>query len=75
MLRTRFPIGYSPQLATLVSAPPSGKGWAYEIKFDGYRILARREAGAVRLFTRNANDWTTKMESLAREVSILPVKT
>src|SRR4030095_12824802 len=65
----------SPQLATLVSAPPTGAGWAYEIKFDGYRILARCDGGKVQLFTRNANDWTAKMESLAREVSLLPAKT
>jgi bifunctional non-homologous end joining protein LigD len=31
------------QLATLVAAPPDGDGWLHEIKFDGYRILARLE--------------------------------
>jgi bifunctional non-homologous end joining protein LigD len=67
-----MPEHVRPQLATLVDAPPKGSGWAYEIKFDGYRILARCEAGKVRLFTRNANDWTAKMESLARQVSMLP---
>jgi bifunctional non-homologous end joining protein LigD len=70
-----MPDRISPQLATLVSAPPTGKGWAYEIKFDGYRILARCESGEARLFTRNGNDWTTKMETLARQVSLLPAKT
>jgi len=70
-----MPDRVSPQLATLVSAPPTGKGWAYEIKFDGYRILARCERGEARLFTRNGNDWTTKMETLARQVSLLPAKT
>jgi bifunctional non-homologous end joining protein LigD len=69
-----MPDRLSPQLATLVSAPPTGKGWAYEIKFDGYRILARCEEGKARLFTRNGNDWTGKMESLAAEVSGLPVE-
>ena len=70
-----MPDRVSPQLATLVSTPPTSKGWAYEIKFDGYRILARCEGGRAQLFTRNDNDWTAKMESLAREVSLLPVKT
>jgi bifunctional non-homologous end joining protein LigD len=68
-----MPDRVSPQLATLVSAPPTGAGWAYEIKFDGYRILARCENGEARLFTRNGNDWTAKMESLMREVARLPV--
>src|ERR1700675_4791016 len=70
-----MPDRLSPQLATLVSATPAGKGWAYEIKFDGYRILARCEGGTTRLYTRNGNDWTAKMESLAREVAHLPVDT
>src|SRR5260221_13042846 len=65
----------APQLATLVTAPPGGKGWAFEIKFDGYRILARCEGGKARLITRNANDWTSKMQSLAGEVAELPVDT
>ena len=68
-----MPDRLSPQLATLVSATPAGSGWAYEIKFDGYRILARHAGGATRLYTRKGNDWTEKMESLAREVSGLPV--
>jgi bifunctional non-homologous end joining protein LigD len=70
-----FPDTLSPQLATLVSAPPTRGAWIYEIKLDGYRILARLADGSVRLFTRNENDWTSRMASLAREVSALPVKT
>lgn len=50
-----FPAQIEPQLATLVSVPPSRGEWTYEIKLDGYRILARLENGAVRLFTRNRN--------------------
>jgi bifunctional non-homologous end joining protein LigD len=30
-----------PQLATLVDRPPSVGQWVYEVKFDGYRMLAR----------------------------------
>ena len=65
----------SPQLATLVSAPPTRGEWVYEIKLDGYRILARCEGGKARLFTRSGNDRTSKMESLAREIATLPVQT
>ena len=58
-----------------MKAPPNGTGWTYEIKFDGYRILSRCEGGETRLFTRNGNDWTAKMETLARQVSNLAAKT
>jgi len=70
-----FPDTLSPQLATLVSKPPDRGDWVYEIKLDGYRILARCEGGKVRLFTRNSNDWTAKLASLALEVATLPVET
>ncbi len=70
-----MPDTAAPQLATLVSAPPLGDGWAYEIKFDGYRILARCKGEGVRLFTRNGNDWTDKMASLAGQVALLPFET
>ena len=43
----------------------TGRDWRYEIKFDGYRMLARIDAGEVRLFTRNGHDWTAKMPQQA----------
>ncbi|MGZ8999077.1 MAG: DNA polymerase ligase N-terminal domain-containing protein, partial [Allosphingosinicella sp.] len=36
-----------PMLATLAAAPPAGDRWLHEIKFDGYRLQARIEAGRV----------------------------
>lgn len=64
-----LPAKLAPQLATLVSEPPRTGDWGYEIKFDGYRILARVENGGCRLFTRNGNDWTDRMSSLAAAVA------
>ena len=58
--QSALPEQIKPQLATLVDTAPDGD-WLYEIKFDGYRILARIDAGEVRLFTRNGHDWTAKM--------------
>ncbi|MCO7518123.1 MULTISPECIES: DNA ligase D [unclassified Pseudomonas] len=55
-----LPERLQPQLATLVDSPPSGD-WCYEVKFDGYRIMAQIAAGKVRLFTRNGHDWSAKM--------------
>lgn len=56
----RLPARLKPELATLVDAVPAGD-WRYEIKFDGYRILARIDAGDIRLYTRNGHDWTARM--------------
>jgi len=64
---------YEPQLATLVAEPPSGDEWFHEIKFDGYRIGARVRKGAVALYTRNGNDWTTAFPEIAEAVKRLGV--
>lgn len=46
-----------PQFATLVDAPPNDLNeWANEIRFDGYRILARIEEKKIQLFTRSGNE-------------------
>lgn len=61
-----LPEQLSPQLAVLADAPPANaeRDWLYEIKFDGYRLLARAEGGQLRLVTRNGNDWTHRMPHL-----------
>ena len=69
----KLPLSLFPQLATLVEAPPRGERWIYEVKFDGYRLLARIDGADVRLFTRNGNDWTARMKALAGEVGRLGI--
>ena len=65
-----------PSLATLVSKAPSGDRWLHEIKFDGYRLQARIEAGRVKLLTRSGLDWTAKFgKDLAAAFKALPVGT
>ncbi|WP_329046045.1 DNA ligase D [Pseudomonas aeruginosa] len=63
-----LPDTLKPQLATLVETAPEGD-WRYEIKFDGYRIMARIKDGAVKLFTRNGHDWTSKMPRQAEALA------
>lgn len=63
-----LPAALEPQLATLVSAVPAGD-WIVETKFDGYRLLARIEGGAVRLFTRNGHDWTDRLGPVAEGIA------
>jgi bifunctional non-homologous end joining protein LigD len=62
-------------LATLVSEPFHRKGWVYEEKYDGYRILAYKEGEKVTLFSRNAKDRTETFSEVARAISKLPART
>ena len=69
-----MPAGIQPQLATAAATAPAGDDWLHEIKYDGYRIVARIEGGAVRLITRGGLDWTAKFPALAAALAQLPVK-
>jgi bifunctional non-homologous end joining protein LigD len=54
--------------------PSAGPGWLHEIKYDGFRILARREGERVRLFTRNAYDWTERYPLVAEAIGALKAR-
>jgi bifunctional non-homologous end joining protein LigD len=62
-------------LASPVTGPPAGKSWVHEIKFDGYRLIARIDRGRVKLLTRKGLDWTMKFSSLKTALEGLPVVT
>ena len=63
-----------PQLASSADVPPAGDGWLHEIKFDGYRTIARVNAGDVQLITRSGIDWTRRYGDLPRAFAALPAK-
>ena len=63
---TKNPFGMAEvQLAKLVRTIPEGEDWLYELKYDGYRILAFVEGNNVRLVTRNGNDLTKRFYEIA----------
>src|SRR5688500_3890948 len=64
--KAQLPAFITPQLATLVSEPPKSGDWVYEVKHDGYRMLARIVSGEVKLFTRSGNDWSAKLPHLVK---------
>ena len=68
------PRQFLPQLARLVETPPSEDGWVHELKYDGYRIGCRIDAG-VQLLSRNGNDWTERFAPIARAALTLPLET
>ena len=69
-----LPEKLSPQLATLATDVPAAGNWIYEIKFDGYRLMARLENGQAKLVTRGGHDWSAKMPGLVRELRQLGLK-
>ena len=74
--RASIPAFLEPKLASLGSRPPTGDRWIHEIKFDGYRLQARIEAGRVKLLTRSGLDWTTRFgENVVAALKALPVET
>ncbi len=68
--KAKLPDQLKPELATLVEKAPPGE-WSYEIKFDGYRIMARIDHDEVKLFTRNGHDWTHKLPKQAEALAAL----
>jgi ATP-dependent DNA ligase len=62
-----FP-GFEPCLPKVAEAPPAGRGWIYEIKHDGFRILARRRGRAVRLMSRNGQDLGSRFPQIVEAV-------
>jgi bifunctional non-homologous end joining protein LigD len=68
--KAKLPELLKPELATLVESAPSGE-WSYEIKFDGYRVMARIDHDEVKLFTRNGHDWTHKLPGQAEALAAL----
>ena len=64
-----LPRWVRPQLTQLVDTAPEGDQWLHEIKYDGYRMMARLDRGAARLLTRTGLDWTHKYPAIATAAS------
>jgi bifunctional non-homologous end joining protein LigD len=61
-------------LATLVAEPFDRRGWDYEEKYDGDRILAYKEGDRVRLLSRNGKDRTERFPQLVQAIQALPAE-
>ena len=69
-----LPEWIAPQLTQLVEAAPKGDQWLHEIKYDGYRMMARLDRGAVKLLTRTGLDGTHKYPAIAKAVAALDAR-
>ena len=66
-----------PRSVSVMLAEPANEaftrdGWVFELKLDGYRLLASKSHGEVLLLTRNGNDYTAVFPEIARAVKALP---
>ncbi|HEX3628596.1 MAG TPA: non-homologous end-joining DNA ligase [Verrucomicrobiae bacterium] len=70
--KPKLPAAFvEPMKARLLSSPPTQGDWIYEIKFDGYRAMAFKDGGAVRLFSRNEKDFGEKFPEIVAAVASL----
>ena len=63
-----------PCLPSPADSPPSGSGWVHEIKHDGFRLMAKRDAIGVRLLTRNGQDWSARFPLIGGAVTALKAR-
>src|SRR5262245_13904138 len=61
-----------PMLANASDTVPVGPEWSYEPKWDGYRAVAEKSQGRVRLHSRNLHDLSSQYPSITAAVQRLP---
>jgi bifunctional non-homologous end joining protein LigD len=62
----------APCLPTVAKRPPAGRDWIHELKHDGYRLTARRQGDAVRIYC--GADFTLHFPRIVDAVRRLKVK-
>ncbi len=67
----RLPRDLRPMLASAGALPPDDPAWAYEVKWDGVRVLAALEGGRTTLMSRAGNDVTGGYPELAPLAAVL----
>jgi bifunctional non-homologous end joining protein LigD len=67
------PISVEPMHAESADEAFTRDGWIFELKLDGYRLIASKSHGEALLLTRNGNDYTGVFPEIARAVKALPI--
>jgi bifunctional non-homologous end joining protein LigD len=62
-----------PMLAESAEEAFTRDDWIFELKLDGYRLIAGKQRGEARLLTRNGNDYTDVFPEIARAIKSLPL--
>jgi bifunctional non-homologous end joining protein LigD len=59
-----FPGYVQPMLATLVKHVENDEEWLYEVKWDGYRIIAAKHDNDVKLYSRSGQNYSKYYEAV-----------
>jgi bifunctional non-homologous end joining protein LigD len=73
--RGPMPHKVKPMLATLVAEPFDQEGWEFEVKWDGYRVIAEVSKKKVEMYSRNHIDFTETYAPISKELKRLPYET
>src|SRR6202035_516860 len=68
------PAWIKPQLAALAEKAPDGSDWLHEIKFDGYRMHARLDAGRAQILTRRGNNCAAQYPAIEKSIATPSVR-
>ena len=63
----------TPMKPRLLEQPPAAGDWMYELKFDGFRVVAVKDGERVNLVSRNGNELAARFPEVADAVRTLPV--
>jgi bifunctional non-homologous end joining protein LigD len=63
-----------PMKAAVAAAPPDNGEWLYEVKFDGFRVLAIKNGKQVELWSRNQKPLNERFPTVVQAIAKLPVK-
>ena len=64
-----------PMLLLRTERLPEGDDWLYELKLDGYRALAIKSGGKIRLRSRNGNDFNPRYPGIVQALADMPDET
>lgn len=70
-VKSAMPSHIKPMLAKLINKPFDKEGWLFEIKWDGYRIIAYINGKKTKLISRNGKDYTQVFAPVYDELSKL----
>lgn len=69
--KRKMPSFIKPMLSSLVEDPFDNSKWLFEIKWDGYRVLAVKNADVINLYSRNKKNFNQQFLEIYQAISKL----